>query len=219
MKRLFTLILTLFTVFTVSAQSADQLLRKTVSKLQKDGGITMTIDARVKIDGGTDAFDLLLKLSGTSFYASQDETTMWFDGKTMWRGNDFGDGIEEIYITEPTPEEKTRYDVIGLLGKHQGFSVSGNGTDTFTLTATNDEHSVAGIYSVTAKVDPTTYAFKTIRIVFADELGNISANVKITGYNPGQTFDKNRTILGGNLMNATVHKQSCYCQTERQDNC
>ena len=72
--------------------------------------------------------------------------------------------------------------------------MSGNGTDTFTLTATNDEHSVAGIYSVTAKVDPKTYVFKTIRIVFADELGNISANVKITGYNPGQTFDKKTFI-------------------------
>ena len=190
MKRLFTLILTLFTVFTVSAQSADQLLRKTVSKLQKDGGITMTIDARVKIDGGTDAFDLLLKLSGTSFYASQDETTMWFDGKTMWRGNDFGDGIEEIYITEPTPEEKTRYDVIGLLGKHQGFSVSSGGTDTFILTASNQERNVEGIRKVTVQVDPNTYVPKSLQIEFSEELGDVSASLKVTGYKPGQNFDK-----------------------------
>ncbi len=190
MKRLFTVILTLFTVFSASAQSAEQLLRKTVSKLEKDGGITMMMDARIKIDGGTDAFDLLLKLSGPCFYASQDEYTMWFDGKTMWRGNDFGDGIEEIYITEPNAEEKARYDVIGLLGKHQGFSVSGNGTDTFILTASNQERSVEGIRKVIVLVNPKTYVPQSLQIEFSEELGNVSASVKVTDYKPGQSFEK-----------------------------
>lgn len=190
MKRLFTAILTILTVCPVSAQNADQLLRRTVSKLEKDGGITMMMDTRIKIDGGSDAFDLLLKISGTSFYASQDENTMWFDGKTMWRGNDFGDGIEEIYITEPTPEEKARYDVIGLLGKHQGFSVSSGGADTFILTASNQERSVEGIRKVSVQVDPTTYVPKSLLIEFSEELGNVSATIKVTDYKPGQNFNK-----------------------------
>ena len=193
-KYLFTII-SFMTVLTVSAQdSAEQLLQKTVSKMQKDGALAITLEAEIRDDNGTDIVDMELKLQGNCFYVKEEDDMLWFDGKTMWRANDFGEGVEEIYISEPTPEEKARYDIIALLSKHQGFSVSGNGTDTFTLTATNDEHSVAGIYSVTAKVDPKTYVFKTIRIVFADELGNISANVKITGYNPGQTFDKKTFI-------------------------
>ena len=190
MRRFLILIFSLC-ILPLSAQnSAEQLLKKTVSKLQKDGGITMTLDAEIRHENGTDRTDLTLKMSGTSFYVQEDENLMWFDGKTLWRGNDFGDGIEEIYITEPTPEEKARYDIVSLIGKYQGFAVSGNGTDTFTLTASNAERSVEGIRSVTIQVDPATYVFKNISVTFADELGNISAKVQVTGYKSSQSFDK-----------------------------
>jgi len=195
MRKYLTIILSFMSVLSLSAQnSAERLLQKTVSKLQKDGGIAITLDAEIRNEGTTDHIDLTLKLSGNNFYAQEDDNLMWFDGKTMWRGNDFGDGIEEIYITTPTPEEKARYDIINLLSKHQGFSVSGNGNDTFVLTASNTERSVEGIRSVTATVDPKTYVFKTINIVFSEELGNISVKVEVTGYIPGQTFDKKTFI-------------------------
>ena len=191
MRRYLSIILALITILPLSAQnSADKLLQKAVSKLEKDGAISMTLDAEIKSDNGTDRIDIILKMSGTSFFVQEDDNLMWFDGNTLWRGNDFGSGIEEIYITEPTPEEKARYDIINLLGKHQGFRVSGNGTDTFILTASNDERSVEGIRTVTAKVDPKTYLLKTISIDFAEELGNISATVLVNEYNPGQKFDK-----------------------------
>ena len=191
MRRYLSIILALITILPLSAQnSADKLLQKAVSKLEKDGAISMALDAEVKSDNGTDRIDIILKMSGTSFFVQEDDNLMWFDGKTLWRGNDFGSGIEEIYITEPTPQERARYDIINLLGKHQGFSVSGNGTDTFILTASNDERSVEGIRTVTAKVDPKTYVLKTISINFAEELGNISATVLVNEYNPGQKFDK-----------------------------
>ena len=175
---------------TQAQNSAEKLLQKTVSKMEKDGGISMSLEAEIKNEDSTDKINLTIKLTGTSFYVDEDDNLMWFDGKTLWRGNDFGDGIEEIYITEPTPEEKARYDIVNLLSKHQGFSVSGNGTDTFILTASNTERSVEGIRSVTAKVDPQTYIFKTISIDFAEELGNISATVQIKDYKPGQSFDR-----------------------------
>ena len=189
--RKYLLLLFSLCILPLSAQnSAEKLLQKTVSKLQKDGGITMTLDAEIRYEHGTDRVDLVLKMSGNSFYAQEDDNTMWFDGKTLWNGKDFGDGIEEIYITEPTPEEKARYDIVTLLGKHQGFSVSGNGADTFTLTASNAERSVEGIRSVTVQVDPATLVFKTLSISFAEELGNISAKILVTDYKAGQTFDK-----------------------------
>lgn len=187
-------LLFIFTIclLPLSAQnSADKLLQKTVSKLEKDGGISMKLDAEVKNEGTTDHIELEIKLSPDgSFYASEDDNIMWFDGKTMWRGNDFGDGIEEIYITEPTPEEKAKYDIIGLLRKHQGFSVSGNGSEMFILTASNAERSVEGISKVTVTVDPSTYAIRSLSVQFDQELGNISASAKVTEYKPGQKFDK-----------------------------
>lgn len=187
-------LLFIFTIclLPLSAQnSADKLLQKTVSKLEKDGGISIKLDAEVKNEGTTDHIELEIKLSPDgSFYTSEDDNIIWFDGKTMWRGNDFGDGIEEIYITEPTPEEKAKYDIIGLLRKHQGFSVSGNGSETFILTASNDWHSVEGISKVTVKVDPKTNVIKTLQIEFDKELGNISASAKVKEYSPGQKFDK-----------------------------
>ena len=190
MRKYLLIILSLIWTVTLSAQnSAEKLLRKTVSKMEKDGGISMSLDAEIKNDDNTDRIDLVLKMSGTSFYVEEDDNLMWFDGKTLWRGNDFGDGIEEIYITEPAPEEKARYDIISLLSKHQGFSVSGNGTDTFVLSASNSERSVEGIRTVSVKVDPKTYVLKSINVVFAQELGNISATVTVKDYNPEQKFD------------------------------
>jgi len=192
MRKYILTILSLITALPLCAQgSAEKLLQKTVTKLEKDGGISIKLDAQVRNEGSTDRIDMEIKLSPDgSFYAMEDDNMMWFDGKTMWRGNDFGDGIEEIYITEPTPDEKIRFDIIGLLKKHQGFSVNGNGTDTFTLTASNPEHSVEGISKVTVTVDPSAYTIKTIQVEFDRELGNITASAKVTEYKPGQKFDK-----------------------------
>ncbi|MCQ2067938.1 MAG: hypothetical protein MJY68_02385 [Bacteroidaceae bacterium] len=192
MRRYLLTILSLIAALPLYAQgNAEKLLQKTVAKLEKDGGIGMKLDAQVRNEGTTDHIDLEIKLSPDgSFYAMEDDYTIWFNGKTIWRGNNFGDGIEEIYITEPTPEEKARYDVIGLLRKHRGFDVSGNGTDTFILTVSNSEHSVEGISKVTVTVDPATYTVSTILIEFDRELGNITASAKVKEYQPALKFDK-----------------------------
>lgn len=192
MRRYILTILFLITGLPLCAQGdAEKLLQKTVSKLEKDGGISMKLDAQVRNEGTTDYIDMEIRLSPDgSFYATEDDNTMWFDGKTMWRGNDFGDGIEEIYITEPTPEEKARFDIIGLLKKHHGFSVTANGNNTFILTASNPERSVEGISKVTVTVDPSAYTIQTIQVEFDRELGNITASAKVTEYKPGQKFDK-----------------------------
>ena len=179
-------------ILPLSAQNnAEKLLQKTVSKLDKDGGIYMKLDAQVTNEGKTDRINLEVKLSPDgSFFVNEGDNTMWFDGKTMWRGNDFGDGIEEIYITEPTPEEKARYNIIGLLRKHQGFNVSSNGDDTFILTASNPTHSIEGISKVTVKVNPQTYTVNSLQVQFDQELGNLEASAKVTEYKPDQKFDK-----------------------------
>ena len=190
MRKYVIAILTFICTLPLCAQNnAEQLLQKTVSKLQKDAGLVFSLDAQIRYEHGTDHTDMQIKMSDGCFMAQEDEFTLWFDGKTLWNGKDFGDGIEEIYITEPAPQEKARYDVVNLLGKHKGFSVSGNGTDTFILTASTPERNVEGIRKITVQVDADAMP-KSIQIEFDQELGNISASVKITDYKTGQQFDK-----------------------------
>lgn len=190
MRKYVIAILTFICTLPLCAQNnAEQLLQKTVSKLQKDAGLVFSLDAQIRYEHGTDHTDMQIKMSDGCFMAQEDEFTLWFDGKTLWNGKDFGDGIEEIYITEPAPQEKARYDVVNLLGKHKGFSVSGNGTDTFILTASTPERNVEGIRKITVQVDADAMP-KSIQIEFDQELGNISASVKITDYKTGQKFDK-----------------------------
>ena len=191
MRKYLLIILSFILAVPLSAQnSAEKLLKKTVSKLEKDGGISMTLACKTVFENGSDFTQIELRMSGACFYAQTDQNTIWFDGKTMWRGNDFGDGLEEIYITEPTPEEKARYDIINLLGKHKGFSVDGNGTDSFRLTASDSQRSVEGIKHLSVSVDTKTYAPSIINIHFSEELGDISARIQVISYTPGQTFDK-----------------------------
>ena len=84
MRKYLFILFSLF-ILPLSAQnSAEKLLQKAVSKLEKDGGITMTMDAEIKYEHGTDRVDLVLKMSGNSFYAQEDENLMWYDGKTLW---------------------------------------------------------------------------------------------------------------------------------------
>ena len=190
MRKFVITILTLICALPLCAQNnAEQLLQKTVSKIQKDGGICLTMDVETRFESGTDRTDITLKMADGCFVAREDEFTLWFDGKTIWNAKDFGQGIEEIYITEPTPEEKARYDVINLLGKHKGFSVSGNGTDTFILTAANAERSVEGIRKITVQVGSDATP-KSMQIEFDQELGNITATVQITDYKANQKYGK-----------------------------
>lgn len=191
MQKFIITILSLACLLPLQAQTgAESLLQKTVSRLQKDGGIQIKMDAQIRYEHGTDQTDMEVKMSDGCFMAQEDEFILWFDGKTMWNAKDYGSGIEEIYITNPTPEEKARYDIINLLGKHQGFSISGNGTDTFILTASAPAHSVEGIRKITIKVDPSTAAPKTLQIEFDEQLGNVSATIQVTEYKPGQKYDK-----------------------------
>jgi len=190
MRKFAITILSFICTLPLCAQNnAERLLQRTVSRIQKDGGVCLVMDVETRFESGTDRTDITLKMADGCFMAKEDEFTMWFDGKTLWNGKDFGQGIEEIYITEPTPEEKARYDIVTLLGKHQGFSVSGNGTDTFILTASTKERSVEGIRKITVQVDSDAIP-QTLQVEFDQELGNVSATVQITDYKSNQKYDK-----------------------------
>ncbi|MBR6371370.1 MAG: hypothetical protein IKS24_09925 [Bacteroidaceae bacterium] len=176
---------------TVKSQNiAQSLLNRTVERLEKDGGITMSLLVVVRNVMGTDTRDVTFDMHGNSFRSIDDENTLWFDGKTFWRGNDFGNGIEEIYISEPMPDEAAKYNLVEMLKTHEGFNVEGNGQDSFTLKASGTGGGMAGINIITVNIDPATYRIRSANVIFAEETGDIRASITVKGYTPGRTFDK-----------------------------
>lgn len=165
------------------------LLDKTVSRLEKDGGITMNLKVVVRNAMGTDTREVTFDMSGNSFRSTDDENTIWFDGKTLWRGSDFGSGIEEIYISEPLPDEASRFNLVGMLKEHEGFNVEVNGQDSFTLKASETGGGMAGINAITVKVAPSTGIPLSATVLFSEETGDIKADITVTGYTPGQKFN------------------------------
>ncbi|MBR4843211.1 MAG: hypothetical protein IK006_09015 [Bacteroidaceae bacterium] len=169
--------------------SAESLVQRTAAKLEKDGGITMNLSITVRDGFKTDIREVTFDMSGDSFRSTDDENTIWFDGKTLWRGSDFGSGIEEIYISEPLADEAARFNLIRMLKEHEGFSVTGNGHDTFTLTASDNGSSIAGISSITVKVDPATNVIRRAYISFSEETGDMKADISVLQYSPDKKFD------------------------------
>ena len=196
-NKVYVLILAFLSVLTLpsEAQNAgESLLDKTASKLEKDGGITMKLDVIIRDGLDSDRREITFDLYGKSFRSADEENTLWFDGKTLWRGSDFGSGIEEIYISEPLPDEMERFDILKMLREHEGFEVTGNGRDTFILTSDNSENAVAGIQRVTVRVDPLSYILRSANVLFAEDLGGITAEITVLEYTPSRKFEKGTFI-------------------------
>ncbi|MBO7588452.1 MAG: hypothetical protein J6T18_03390 [Bacteroidaceae bacterium] len=169
--------------------TAESLVEKTSAKIVKDGGVTMKLKVAVINGLETDTREVTFDMSGKSFRSADDENTIWFDGKTLWRGSDFGSGIEEIYISEPLSEDIAAMNIVELFRKHEGFSVEGNGRDTFTLTSDGSGNGLAGIRSITVKVEPATYTLSGATVLFADDIGDIRADITVLEYTAGHKFD------------------------------
>jgi len=179
----------------VKAQgSAESLVEKTASKIEKDGGVTMKLKIAVMEGLETDTREVTFDMSGRSFRSADDENTIWFDGKTLWRGSDFGSGIEEIYISEPLSDDIAVINITDLLRTHEGFSVEEKGRDTFTLASDGSGGGIAGIRSITVKVDPATYTLRSATVLFAEDVGDIRADISVLEYTPGRKFN-DRTFV------------------------
>ena len=196
-NKVYSLILAFLFILNLPSKAQDtgeDLLDKTASKLEKDGGITMKLDVIIRDGLDSDRREITFDMYGKSFHSTDEENTLWFDGKTLWRGSDFGSGIEEIYISEPLPDEMERFDIIKMLREHEGFDVTGNGRDTFILTSDSSGSGIAGIRRVTVKVDPLSYRLLSVNVLFAEDLGGIIAEITVLEYTPGQKFEKSTFV-------------------------
>lgn len=177
-KYLFTIISALVCC-SASAQSPQALLEKFVDRMTKDKGITMTADAAVATASSNGRETVGFSISGKRFRLDSNEFKIWFDGSTEWQGTPSDDGISEIYISQPPLDNLPDF-----LKKHDGFSVSGNGTSSFTLTA-DDPNGFSGICSATVTLSPATLNPLTVKVVTSSQVG-WTVNVTVKEFKSGQ---------------------------------
>lgn len=177
----------LFVCGTVVAQSgAGSLFAKTVSLIDSYGPSVVSGTATINYADNTDVVDFELSVSGEKFHLvlEEGETTAWFDSKTLWNGADYGDGIEEIYISNPSPEEVVLLNPAELLKRADSFKITQKGTDSFVMEPGTDSGTVLGISKVTVRVDTNTSSPVRIDLVQDDS----TVSIRIKSWKPGQKF-------------------------------
>lgn len=171
----------------VMAQSGEgSLFSKTMSRLETDGPSQISGTATINYGDNTDVQDFELSVSANKFklVLEEGETTAWFDSKTLWNGADYGDGIEEIYISNPTPEEVVLLNPAELMKHSDSFKITQKGKDTFIMEPKKKGETVLGVSKVTIRVDVQTS--RPVQIDLEQDDSTVSA--RISSWKPNQKF-------------------------------
>ncbi len=174
------------TVGFAQKNGASDLFAGTMSRLEADGPSVVCGSVTMTDGDNTGIQDFELSLSGSKFFLvlEDGETMAWFDSKTLWSGYDYGDGIEEIYISNPTPDEVAIVNPSELLRRSGDFSISQKGTDTFIMEPRVQGETVMGVSKVTVRVD-----LQTMRPVGIDmDVNDSRVSIRISGWKPNCKF-------------------------------
>ncbi len=192
MKRLFISVLAVALSVCASGQS---LYGRFVDMLGKSG-----IQATIVTDDGIEGTACM---EGNRFRYLSDQTSLWFDGTTLWRGVDCNTAMGEIYITTPSPDEQFVVNPLKALRLHEGFSVSDDSKSTITLKALQE--SVQGITKVTIKVNPNTLAPTLITVQTDPAFQKQSIEITVREFKTDVKLDKDIfTCKPGNYPDAEV---------------
>ncbi len=185
--KLKTFVMTVLLCGSVMAQSGEgSLFSRTVSRLKADGPSLVSGTATLNYGDNTDVQDFVLSVSGSKFLLvlEDGETTAWFDSKTLWNGADYGDGIEEIYISNPSPEEVVLLNPAELMKRADSFRITQKGSDSFVMEPKEKGGTVLGISKVTIRVNTQTSRPERIDLVQDDS----SVSIRIERWLPEQKF-------------------------------
>ena len=118
-----TCLVMLFAASPVSAQGAAEVwLNKATEKLRNKG---TEIAFRIHEEGVNISGKLLM--DGEKFLYDTDEMKIWFDGITQWTLQ-MGNGYNELYINNPTPEEQQSINPYLLLSNYkEHFTIADGG--------------------------------------------------------------------------------------------
>jgi len=177
------------------AQSgAGSLFAKTAAQLEKDGASIVKGSSTSSYGESTAVQDFDLSLSGDKFFMvlEDGETTAWFDSKTLWNAADYGDGIEEIYISVPTQDDVILLNPSRLLSSADMFKITEKGKDTFVMEPKKKGELVFGLSKATVRVNTQTFRPVQIDLVLGgsgktdNSIGTVS--LRIQSWQPGQKF-------------------------------
>ena len=188
MRKYILTIFSLLSALTISAQNSQKLLDKFTRQMEKNGCMSMHLDVTIRNMNNqiSDRQEADITMDGTRFhYDADDDGSVWFDGKTMWRASALNDEIGEIYISLPSDQEQFLLNPLKFMRDHKGFSVSGDDRSTFTLTASTPEGNVEGIRTISFTLDPSSLVPQTVLVKFADDAGGISAEITVSDYKGG----------------------------------
>lgn len=185
------LFLTMLLVFTgISAQTAQSVLDRTITKLESDFGI----ETKVQIKNTTQ-FDILpanasgtIRMNGAMYRLTLPDMRVWFDGQTQWALTGDED-FQEIYISTPSSSEIAQLNPFQMLRDRSSFKASqvksvtydGKNAQALTLTATGAAN--MGLSQVTVTIDAQTFHPMAIDVEFTNTSGRLS--VVMTDYRTG----------------------------------
>jgi len=135
MKRILTerfclsVILLLFTAFSVNAQKGSDILDKASAALEKANGISASFALHFKgMEQGSESFEGTIQMKGDKFTLVTPDAYTWYDGKTQWV---YRIRNEEVNISEPSGEELQYVNPTLLLRVYKkGFTASYKGEST-----------------------------------------------------------------------------------------
>lgn len=181
-KILFTLCLFLgMAVSMTAAESATALLDRAANHYRVAKSITAGYT--MSADGSATAGSITV--SGTRFYISSPDMTVWYDGKTQWS---YSPAINEVNITEPTAEELQQVNPFAIIQAFRraykaGYVGKANGvTRQVQLTALNprDEIRKAIVTMNTSTLFPAS--------IVLTMTGNKTITIKVSSARVGATL-------------------------------
>ncbi len=156
----------LFSVLTVSAQSAKSLLEKAENAFVSAPGIEAQFTLRyVNQGGGLQKGNISLK--NKMFKLSTEGTTTWFDGKTQWT---YVQANDEVNVSEPDDSELEAINPYAFISFYKkgyklknGPATTANGHQVYEVDMLA-EKKTQDIWQVVLMLDKTTYQPVQIKI-------------------------------------------------------
>lgn len=192
MKRLFINIFCLFLCSNIFAQSAEDILKKTESVFQKDGGITASFQILIQNKNNpAEKSDGTLKMRGNNFTIETPDIKVWFDGKNQWTQLS---NSNEVNLTAPTDNELDAMNPSVLFNLYKnGYKASKEsdakiqGKDYYQIRLIPAK-TKSSIKSIRVLVGKDNYRIKQILMESANTTKN---TITINKYLPNQTFTDN----------------------------
>lgn len=138
------ILFSLYSVTTMQAQTAKQVLDKCAAKVSSRDGVkadfTMTSAQYGNASGK-------IAVKGKMFHATTPMATMWFDGKTLWT---YMSKNEEVNVTNPSEAQLqvlNPYNFVNMYKKGYDYTMTQSGSAfTVHLTTTDQSHRVKEMF-------------------------------------------------------------------------